>query len=151
MLNCNKFKNLNDALKGFAEYKRNTIEMCGGELPVDLSFGAWLYMEDDTDAVNHPKHYKLADGRDLLDLFWEYSEGGAIYFCVFNAAKYGFRSGKKDIAPEDEDKRKMDFYVKNCAEHSGFSIEQIQHFVDHFIATANSAKPKFIPDEITEV
>lgn len=100
--------------------------------------------------VNHPSHYKLADGRDLQDIFWEYSEEGTAYFCIFNAVKYGFRAGNKDIAPEDQDLKKKDWYIKNCAERTGLPEDKIRKVVDSLIASANSVQPKSEDCEIRD-
>lgn len=93
------------------------------------------------ESVNHPSHYKLADGRDLQDIFWDYSEEGTAYFCIYNAVKYGFRAGKKDIAPEDQDLKKKDWYIHNCAEHTGLPEDKIRKLVDSLIANANTVHP----------
>lgn len=56
--------------------------------------------------VDHPSHYRLPGGGELLDLI----EG--MSFCRGNAIKYLFRAGRKDGADELDDLRKAAVYVQ---------------------------------------
>ena len=58
------------------------------------------------DPVNHPSHYKLANGTEVIDV----TEN--LNFCRGNAVKYLCRAGHKDPAKEIEDLKKAEFYVK---------------------------------------
>lgn len=58
------------------------------------------------DMVNHPPHYKLAKGVEVIDLTEQ------LDFCRGNAVKYLARAGRKgDQAQELEDLRKAQWYV----------------------------------------
>lgn len=63
--------------------------------------------------VNHPPHYKLANGMESIDVIRailspEEYKG----WCKGNALKYQFRAGKKDPAKESEDYRKAEFFLR---------------------------------------
>lgn len=68
------------------------------------------------DMVNHPPHYKLANGMESIDVIRavlspEEYKG----WCKGNALKYQFRAGKKDPAKESEDYRKAEFFLKELS------------------------------------
>lgn len=58
------------------------------------------------DPVEHPAHYCLPNGAELLDLIEDvpYSRAAAI--------KYIFRAGRKDKTKELEDLRKAEFLIR---------------------------------------
>lgn len=58
------------------------------------------------DLVNHPPHYQLAPGVEVIDLTEH------LTFCRGNAVKYLCRAGAKAGASELEDLRKAEFYVQ---------------------------------------
>lgn len=57
------------------------------------------------DPVNHPSHYKLANGCEVIELTENFN------FCRGNAVKYLCRAGQKDPNKEIEDLKKAKFYV----------------------------------------
>lgn len=68
------------------------------------------------DMVNHPPHYKLANGTESIDVIRavlspEEYKG----WCKGNALKYQFRAGKKDPAKESEDYRKAEFFLRELS------------------------------------
>ena len=69
------------------------------------------------DMVNHPSHYKLANGMESIDVIRavlspEEYKG----WCKGNALKYQFRAGKKDPAKESEDYRKAQWFLNELNE-----------------------------------
>ena len=50
-----------------------------------------------SDPVNHPSHYKGANGIESIDVIESFSLG----FCLGNAVKYILRAGKKDDRKQD--------------------------------------------------
>lgn len=61
-----------------------------------------LAYEEDSDAVNHPKHYQLPSGRESVDVMREILTDEEFRgWCKGNALKYIFREGKKDDAVQD--------------------------------------------------
>lgn len=50
-----------------------------------------------SDAVNHPSHYKGADGMEAIDVIECFGLG----FCLGNAVKYILRCGRKGDGVED--------------------------------------------------
>ena len=91
--------------------------------PADFSF-LGEENEPEEDLVNHPKHYKLANGIEAIDLMEMTSTPPE--FCGHlrnNALKYIIRAGKKDPSKfvEDLDKAiwyltKLKDYYKKCEE-----------------------------------
>lgn len=64
------------------------------------------------DMVNHPKHYKLANGmesKDVVQLVLTPEEYKG--WCKGNALKYQFRAGKKDPAKIKEDYEKAVWFL----------------------------------------
>lgn len=142
MNNCKKYKSLDDALVAWQIENGKVYSKNIPTLNEAIMFMEWLFEDDGTDMVNSPKHYKLADGRDLQDIFWEVSSYGAAYFCKFNAAKYDFRRGKKDLAPISEDVAKADWYIKDVCKHTGHSYSEIRSAVDEILDKAYSVKKR---------
>ena len=61
------------------------------------------------DLVNHPPHYKLAPGVEVIDLTEQ------LDFCRGNAVKYLARAGRKgDRAQELQDLEKAQWYVNRA-------------------------------------
>lgn len=65
--------------------------------------------------VIHPKHYN-ADGRPEC---WEemeeiFGKDAVVIFDVLSAYKYYYRAGKKDGNPEEQDKSKIDNYLRHA-------------------------------------
>lgn len=58
------------------------------------------------DPVNHPAHYRMANGAEVIDLTENLS------FCRGNAVKYICRAGLKDPATEVQDLRKAAWYIE---------------------------------------
>lgn len=50
-----------------------------------------------SDLVDHPAHYKAADGLEVIDVI----EAFALNFRLGNAIKYVLRAGKKDAIIQD--------------------------------------------------
>jgi hypothetical protein len=65
------------------------------------------------DPVNHPAHYCLANGAELIDIIEHLS------YCRAAAIKYVFRAGVKDKEREVEDLRKAQWMINR-------EIERIQ-------------------------
>lgn len=66
-----------------------------------------------TDMVNHPPHYKLANGmesKDIVQLVLTPEEYKG--WCKGNALKYQFRAGKKDPNKTEEDYKKAIWFLK---------------------------------------
>ena len=61
---------------------------------------------ESSDAVNHPAHYKLSNGAEVIDI----TEN--LNFCRGNAVKYICRAGEKDPEKEFEDLRKAIWYLE---------------------------------------
>lgn len=65
-----------------------------------------------TDMVNHPPHYKLANGmesKDIVQLVLTPEEYKG--WCKGNALKYQFRAGKKDPNKTEEDYKKAIWFL----------------------------------------
>lgn len=58
-----------------------------------------------SDNVNHPAHYKLGNGAEVIDI----TEN--LNFCRGNAVKYLCRAGQKDPDKEVEDLEKARWYI----------------------------------------
>ena len=66
------------------------------------------------DMVNHPPHYKLANGVEVIDLTEQ------LNFCRGNAVKYICRAGRKgDADTEIEDLRKAAWYINRELQRLG--------------------------------
>ncbi|MGV0949443.1 MAG: DUF3310 domain-containing protein [Azonexus sp.] len=65
------------------------------------------------DPVNHPAHYKLANGVEVIQLTEQ------LNFCRGNAVKYIARAGRKDRASEIEDLLKARWYINREIERLG--------------------------------
>jgi hypothetical protein len=65
------------------------------------------------DLVNHPPHYKLANGVEVIQLTEQ------LNFCRGNAVKYIARAGRKDRASEIEDLLKARWYINREIERLG--------------------------------
>ena len=65
------------------------------------------------DPVNHPSHYKMANGIEVIQLTEQ------LNFCRGNAVKYICRAGKKDRANEIEDLLKARWYINREIERLG--------------------------------
>jgi hypothetical protein len=63
-------------------------------------------MTDQYDEVNHPRHYQLPGGLEVLDLVEDLS------FNLGNALKYCFRAGRKPGADAETDLKKAVFYLE---------------------------------------
>jgi hypothetical protein len=59
-----------------------------------------------SDAINHPAHYKAANGMEAIDVI----EGFGLGFHLGNVVKYVLRAGRKD--PTAQDLRKADWYLR---------------------------------------
>ena len=64
------------------------------------------------DPVNHPSHYKMSNGVEVIQL----TEN--LNFCRGNAVKYICRAGEKDPAKEIEDLRKAAWYINREIERT---------------------------------
>lgn len=138
MQNCKKFKTAKGALCAWGlENEGASISTVEGA----KAFIEWLFKDDGVDYVNSPKQYKLADGRYLQDIFWEVSSYGALYFSLYNASKYEFRKGKKEIAPPEEDMQKADWYIKDVVKRTNHPYSEIRGRVDEILDRAYSVKP----------
>lgn len=65
------------------------------------------------DNVNHPDHYKMNGGVEVIQITEQ------LNFCRGNAVKYICRAGKKDPAKEVEDLRKAAWYINREIERIG--------------------------------
>lgn len=65
------------------------------------------------DPVNHPSHYKMANGIEVIQLTEQ------LNFCRGNAVKYICRAGKKSKADEIEDLLKARWYINREIERLG--------------------------------
>lgn len=67
-------------------------------------------LKEKIDNVNHPSHYQLKDGREVMDLIEEATGefSGFDSFCVGNIFKYVMRNGKKNGI---EDLEKARYYL----------------------------------------
>ena len=64
-------------------------------------------MKDDWDNVNHPKHYTSdPSGVECIEISENWS------FCLGNALKYLWRSGKKDADTSIQDLEKAIWYIQ---------------------------------------
>lgn len=71
----------------------------------------------EVDMVNHPPHYKLASGRESIDIIREVLTPEEFKgFCKGSALKYQFRAGKKDPGKTAEDYGKAGFFLKKLGE-----------------------------------
>lgn len=139
MQNCKKFKTHDEAINAWTERRKiffNPLQTIDDA----MDFIRWLYEDDGCDYVNSPKQYKLADGRDLQDIFWEVSQYGAMYFSVFNSCKYEFRRGKKEIAPPEEDMKKSNWYINDIVKRTKHPYDEIRAKVDDILNKAYSVR-----------
>ena len=65
-----------------------------------------MKLTESSDVVNHPAHYKLSNGAEVIDI----TEN--LNFCRGNAVKYICRAGEKDPDKESEDLRKAIWYLE---------------------------------------
>lgn len=65
------------------------------------------------DPVNHPSHYKMANGIEVIQLTEQ------LNFCRGNAVKYICRAGKKNRDSEIEDLLKARWYINREIERLG--------------------------------
>lgn len=73
------------------------------------------YLEhQDPDPVNHPAHYKAANGLEAIDVIEAFlGHEGAYNYCRGNVLKYALRAGAKGDAAEDL--RKAAWYAERAA------------------------------------
>lgn len=67
------------------------------------------------DLINHPPHYKLANGVEVIQLTEQMN------FNRGNAIKYIARAGRKDLATEVEDLKKAAWYINREIQRLGES------------------------------
>jgi hypothetical protein len=67
------------------------------------------------DLINHPPHYKLANGVEVIQLTEQMN------FNRGNAIKYIARAGRKDQATEVEDLKKAAWYINREIQRLGES------------------------------
>lgn len=70
-----------------------------------------------TELVYHPKHYNQTGRKECWDEMRELfgDEAVAIFDCL-SAYKYYYRAGEKADNPEEQDKAKIENYVRHSAE-----------------------------------
>ena len=69
------------------------------------------------DMVNHPSHYKLANGMETKEILKQLLTPEEYRgWCKGNALKYQFRAGKKDPAKESEDYCKAQWFLNELNE-----------------------------------
>lgn len=66
------------------------------------------------DSVNHPSHYCLENGAELIDIIEH------LPYCRAAAIKYIFRAGVKDKSKEVEDLRKAAWMIKRELKRMGY-------------------------------
>ena len=73
------------------------------------------YLEhEDPDPVNHPAHYKAANGLEAIDVIEAFlGVEGAYNYCRANVLKYALRAGAKGDAAQDH--RKAAWYAERAA------------------------------------
>lgn len=71
------------------------------------------------DPVNHPDHYKAANGVECIDVIEQFlSPDEFLGYLKGQVLKYLFRAGKKDPAKEAEDYEKAGWYIRKLASGS---------------------------------
>lgn len=77
-----------------------------------------------TDAVGdkvHPDHYKLSDGREVIDeMIILFGRERVADWCRLTAYKYLYRHGNKKGESADTDLKKMDYYLAKAEELTGY-------------------------------
>lgn len=69
------------------------------------------------DMVNHPSHYKLANGMETKEILKQLLTPEEYRgWCKGNALKYQFRAGKKDPSKESEDYCKAQWFLNELNE-----------------------------------
>ena len=82
----------------------------------------------ETDMVNSPSHYRLKDGKEVIDFIEEFGAGPG--FTLGNALKYLARAGKKFADKTDEDRKKADWYVNRLVAETKLPIVAVQTMID---------------------
>lgn len=82
------------------------VDFSNRDVPLCFSDHELELVEVKSDPVNHPSHYKLAHGVEVIDLT------ELLTFNRGNAVKYLCRAGKKDPATELQDLNKALWYVQ---------------------------------------
>lgn len=76
-------------------------------------------VEKNPDMVNHPDHYKAANGVECIDVIEEFLSPDEFRgYLKGQVLKYLFRAGKKDPAKETEDYEKAGWYIRKLASNS---------------------------------
>ena len=76
-------------------------------------------VEKNSDMVNHPDHYKTANGVECIDVIEEFLTPDEFRgYLKGQVLKYLFRAGKKDPAKKSEDYEKAGWYVRKLASGS---------------------------------
>lgn len=84
--------------------------------------------QGETDMVNSPSHYRLKDGKEVIDFIEAFGAGPG--FTLGNALKYLARAGKKFADKTDEDRKKADWYVKRLVNETKLPIVAVQTMID---------------------
>ncbi len=76
-----------------------------------------IALDEHSDMVNSPKHYKLSNGMESIEVIKAtLTKEEYLGWCKGNALKYHFRAGKKDPDKIVEDYRKSAFYTNEIVE-----------------------------------
>jgi len=75
-------------------------------------------MEQQTEQVNHPYHYRSLDGQiECIDaMVAAYGKANTANFCQINAFKYVWRAGKKADNSFTQDLKKAVWYLNKAIE-----------------------------------
>ena len=92
--------------------------------PLDTSSEAEpeLTIDNPTDVVSHPDHYKLHDKECIVEMLILFGLDDFITFCQMNAWKYRYRAGNKANTSADQDNAKADRYIE-YAQRARVTIE----------------------------
>lgn len=72
---------------------------------------------ENKELVVHPDHYNIEGRKECWDEMIEIFGVEAVgIFDVLSAYKYHYRAGEKVYNPEEQDKAKIDNYMRHCAD-----------------------------------
>lgn len=82
--------------------------------------------------VNSPTHYRLNDGKEVIDYLEEFGLGPS--FTLGNALKYLARAGKKFEDKTTEDIKKSEWYINRLAKETNLPVFAIRVMVEGLLS-----------------
>ena len=83
--------------------------------------------EDSREMVNSPAHYRLKDGKEVIDYIEDFGLGPS--FTLGNAVKYLARAGRKFEDKTDEDIKKAEWYMNRLSAETKLPVKVVEVMV----------------------